>query len=269
VGVCLDPRKGLSGSCIQTRRLQQCVDTETDPRVDPEACRQLGVRSIVVLPLIDGDELFGIVEVLSSRPNAFAPRDLDTLQALTVRIVESRRQNREAPATVPRTESGSLPIKVDQVIPQDKSSSLQLDSRMPQRERTSRRRGVRTPILGALVIAAAVLLGALLGWRLGWERATLGFRASSARLRAEGAPKSIRTDRTPFPGKESPPTSAGTDECGPSAAAGFSTQPPSGGLTVCQEGRVIFRLVPPAPSPMGTLQTSQRSPGLKADPVRQ
>jgi putative methionine-R-sulfoxide reductase with GAF domain len=93
---CVDPRNGLSGSCIQTRRLQQCVDTQTDPRVDPETCRHLGVRSIVVLPLIDGDELFGIVEFLSSRPNAFGQHDLDTLQALTGRIVESRRQNWEA-----------------------------------------------------------------------------------------------------------------------------------------------------------------------------
>ncbi len=71
IGVRLDPRNGLSGSCIQTRRLQQCNDTETDFRVDPEASRTLGVRSIVVLPLIEGDKLFGIFEVLSSRPNAF------------------------------------------------------------------------------------------------------------------------------------------------------------------------------------------------------
>jgi hypothetical protein len=32
IGVCLDPRTGLSGSCVQTRQLQQCSDTETDPR---------------------------------------------------------------------------------------------------------------------------------------------------------------------------------------------------------------------------------------------
>ena len=51
-------------------------DTEVDPRVDSAASRALGVRSIVVLPLIDGNELFGIIEILSSRPNAFGPRDL-------------------------------------------------------------------------------------------------------------------------------------------------------------------------------------------------
>ncbi len=90
VGMRLDPRNGLSGACIQTRRLQHCIDTEADSRVDPEASRTLGVRSIVVLPLIEGDKLFGIFEVLSTRPNAFGQRDLDTLQALTNRIVRSR-----------------------------------------------------------------------------------------------------------------------------------------------------------------------------------
>ena len=60
IGVRLDPRSGLSGACIQTRQLQQCKDTQTDIRVDAEVCRRLGVRSVVVLPLVDGDELFGI-----------------------------------------------------------------------------------------------------------------------------------------------------------------------------------------------------------------
>ena len=109
IGVCLDPSTGLSGSCIQTRQLQQCSDTETDPRVDPAVCRDLGVRSIVVLPLIDGDELFGVFEILSSRPNAFSQHDLDSLQALTDRIVESRRQNWKATATLPRIASGFFP----------------------------------------------------------------------------------------------------------------------------------------------------------------
>ena len=128
LGVCVDPRNGLSGSCIQTRRLQQCVDTQTDPRVDPEVCRHLGVRSIVVLPLIDGDKLVGIVEVLWSQPNAFGQRDLDTLQALTGRIVENRRQNWVTTATVPRKEPRSLLHKLEEVVSQDKSHSSESDS---------------------------------------------------------------------------------------------------------------------------------------------
>jgi hypothetical protein len=268
LGVCVDPHNGLSGSCIETRRLQQCVDTQTDPRVDPEACRHLGVRSIVVLPLMDGDELFGIVEVLSSRANAFGQHDLDTLQALTGRIVESRRQNWEATATVQRKAAESFLQKLEEVVPQDKNHSSESDSRVTRREHTASRNDIWTPILGTLVIGAAVLLGTLMGWRFGWEKATLGLRASSARYRANAPSRNRRTDHTVFPSEGLQPSSAWTEECGQSAAAGPPTQPPSGGLTVCEGGRVIFRLPPPTPSPSRGLQTSKRSPGLEAGPTR-
>ena len=134
IGACLDPHTGLSGSCIQTRQLQQCNDTETDPRVNPDACRSLGVRSIVVLPLMDGDELFGVFEILSSRANAFGQSDLDSLQALTDRIVESRKQNWQATATVPGKEPGSFLPKLEEVVPRDKSHSSEADSGFPRRD---------------------------------------------------------------------------------------------------------------------------------------
>jgi len=269
LGARLDPRNGLSGSCIQTRRLMQCVDTQTDPRVDPEACWQLGVRSIVVLPLLDGDELFGIVEVLSSRPNAFGQRDLDTLQALTGRIIESRRQNWEATATMPLKEPGSLLHSWRKLFIQDKSHSSESESTLPGRERTSRRNDMWTPILGTLVIGVAILLGTLMGWRFGWEKATLGLRANSAGYRVNARSRNRRTDHTVFPSKELHPSSAWTEECGQSAAAAPPTQPPSGGLTICQEGHVIFRLPYPARAPIRGLQTSQPSPGLEAGSTRQ
>ena len=268
LGVCLDPSTGLSGSCIQTRQLQQCNDTQTDPRVDSDACRSLGVRSIVVLPLMHGDELFGVFEILSSRPNAFGQRDLDSLQTLTDRIVESRRQNWETTATVPRKESGSFLHKLQEVVPQDKSHFAKSDSGFPRRERLSRRNDIRATLLGVLVIASALLLGTLLGWRLAWQKATLGFRASSPRYGANAPAKNRPTDHAVFPGKELEPSSEWTEACAQSAAVGPLAQPPSGGLTVWQYGRVIFRLPPSPPSPIRDLQTSQRSPGLEADPTR-
>ena len=267
IGTCLDPHKGLSGSCIQTRQLQQCNDTETDPRVNPDACRSLGVRSIVVLPLIDGDELFGVFEVLSSRSNAFGQRDLDSLKALTDRIVESRKQNWQTTATVPGKEPRSFLPKLEEVVPRDKSHSSEADSGLPRRERISRRNAIKTAVLNVLVIALAVLLGTLVGWRLGWQKATVGFHASASRHRANAPSKNGRSEHAVFPGKELQTSSAWMDECGQSGAADFPAQPPSGGLTVCQGGRVIFRSPPSAPLPIRDLQTSQRSPGLEADPT--
>ncbi|KAI1693144.1 GAF domain-containing protein [Ditylenchus destructor] len=42
----------LSGRCLREAQALICTDTETDPRVDLEACRRVGLRSMVVLPLL-------------------------------------------------------------------------------------------------------------------------------------------------------------------------------------------------------------------------
>ena len=260
IGVCLDPDHGLSGACIQTRSLQQCNDTETDSRVDPDASRTLGVRSIVVLPLIERDKLFGIFEVLSSRPNAFDQRHLDTLQALTDRIVRGRSQNWEATAAATPEESALVAPKVEEIIP---SPPAKLEPVVPRRARSSKT-DLWAVTLVVLVIAVALLLGTLVGWRQGWQEATSALRASSPRLRA-GAP--APTGRA-LPSNVPPSSSAATDECGQSGAAGPSTQLPNGGLTVCQNGQVIFRLSASAPSPTPDLRTARHSPGSQPDPQR-
>jgi hypothetical protein len=263
IGVCLDPEHGLSGACIQTRRLQQCNDTEKDSRVDPEASRSLGVRSIVVLPLLEGDKLFGIFEVLSSRPNAFEQRDLDTLQALTERIVRSRSQDWETAATAIPKESALLAPKVDEIV---QSPPSKLKVALPRREHMPRKTDLWAATLGVLVIAAALLLGTLVGWRQGWLEATLALRASSPLNRATVPVQGGESGRTVPVGNVLPPSS-GTDECGQSPTAPPS-QPPSGGLVVCQEGQVIFRLSASALTPNPDSRTARRSPGLQPDPQR-
>ncbi len=256
IGVCLDPHHGLSGSCVQTRQLQRCNDTQTDPRVDAEACQQLGVRSIIVLPLMDGDELFGIVEILSSHPNAFEQRDLDILKALTDRIVESRRRNWVTAAAVPHNEPLSRLQESEEHVPPNQSLSAELDSTLSPRKRPFRRYDIWTPILGMLVIGVAVLLGILIGWQFGWKAAT----KPPSRLAPLQA-KAPSTHEEPQPG------SASMAECGQPAGAGPTTEVPLGGLTVCQEGQVIFRLPPPAPSPTRPSHRPQRSLGIEGKPA--
>ncbi len=263
IGVCLDPDHGLSGACIQTRSLQQCNDTETDSRVDPEVSRTLGVRSIVVLPLIERDKLFGVFEVLSSRPNAFDQRHLDTLQALTDRIVRGRSQTWEATAAATPTGSALVAPKVEEVIP---SPPAKLQPVVPLSARSGKT-DLWAATLGLLVIAVALLLGTLVGWRQGWQEATSALRASSPRLRASVSATPAQTGRV-LPSNVPPSSSAATDECGQSGASGPSTQPPSGGLTVCQDGQVIFRQSASAPSPTQDVRTASHSRNLQPDPQR-
>ncbi len=87
LGASLDPYSGLSGLCLQTRIVQHCDDTETDPRVDVEACRVLEVRSILVVPLIRQGEVAGLLEVFSSNPNHFESEDAKLLEPFCRDIV--------------------------------------------------------------------------------------------------------------------------------------------------------------------------------------
>jgi TonB family protein len=97
LGVTLDATHGLSGACLQTGQPQVSVDTELDARVDHDASRRLGIRSILIVPVfrmrdedsnhphaMEGDggteerqtkvadrEVMGILEVFSATPEAF------------------------------------------------------------------------------------------------------------------------------------------------------------------------------------------------------
>jgi TonB family protein len=89
LGVRLEVHSGLSGACVQSKKWQRCDDTETDSRVDAEICRSLGVRSILVFPVVREDKLLGVFEIFSPRPNAFSDREIQTLQALSRGIVNN------------------------------------------------------------------------------------------------------------------------------------------------------------------------------------
>ena len=89
LGVHLNVHSGLSGACVQSKKWQRCDETETDSRVDAEVCRDLGVRSILVFPVVRDNELLGVFEIFSPRPNAFTDREIQTLEALSRSIVNN------------------------------------------------------------------------------------------------------------------------------------------------------------------------------------
>jgi len=90
LGIKMDTRSGLSGACVSTGQIQLCDDTDTDPRVDAEASRQLGARSILIIPLFEDEKISGVFEIFSPRASAFSERDIHTLQALSRKIQQDR-----------------------------------------------------------------------------------------------------------------------------------------------------------------------------------
>jgi len=111
VGARLQVRSGLTGESIARRQLLRCDNAETDPRVNLETCRALGIASIVVLPLLRrGGEVRGLFELFSDHPYAFEERDLIALErmadlTLTALDLAEQRQN-FAPASAPEREPG-------------------------------------------------------------------------------------------------------------------------------------------------------------------
>ncbi|MEJ7846035.1 MAG: EAL domain-containing protein, partial [Acidimicrobiales bacterium] len=79
-GIRLQVRGTLSGHCALTGRIERCDDTERDDRVDRDTCRRAGVRSMLVVPFAHGGSVFGVLEILSARPNAFRDSDSTVLE---------------------------------------------------------------------------------------------------------------------------------------------------------------------------------------------
>ena len=82
VGIRLPFRTSLSGIAVTSRTMMRSDDTETDPRVDANACRAIGIRSMVIAPLLEGDVAVGALKTFSPKPHAFDELDTYALQLL-------------------------------------------------------------------------------------------------------------------------------------------------------------------------------------------
>ncbi|MGA8430992.1 MAG: TonB family protein [Candidatus Sulfotelmatobacter sp.] len=82
LGSALNIDSGISGECIRTSRLLRCDDAEADARVEPEVCRLLGIRSIVVVPVRGRNEVVGVLEAFSAETFAFGDERIHILESL-------------------------------------------------------------------------------------------------------------------------------------------------------------------------------------------
>jgi hypothetical protein len=87
LGALLSTESGLSGESVRTRMPLRCDDAEHDPRVNQESCRQLGIASVMIVPIMGDDPLgqdqvLGVFELFSGQAGAFEERDLSALQRL-------------------------------------------------------------------------------------------------------------------------------------------------------------------------------------------
>ena len=72
----------LSGIAVRTGELQRSDDTFTDPRIGHQAYRELGIRSLLVVPLRDEQRIIGVLKIMDPEPSAFTDRDAKALRLL-------------------------------------------------------------------------------------------------------------------------------------------------------------------------------------------
>ena len=100
LGALLSTEFGLSGESVRTRQLLRCDDAERDARVNREVCRQMGIASVLVMPVVNDDQVLGVFELFSGKANAFGERDLSAVQRLS-EMVETAVRLAYAAATLP------------------------------------------------------------------------------------------------------------------------------------------------------------------------
>jgi GAF domain len=87
IGTMINIGSRFTGACAASGTMQLCSNTAVDRRVDAEACRKLGVRTIVVAPLLHQDQSLGLIAVFSSRPYAFGMHELRELEHLVEKFI--------------------------------------------------------------------------------------------------------------------------------------------------------------------------------------
>lgn len=79
IGLRLKLQHSLSGLSVQTGEILRCDDTECDDRVDRDACRKIGLRSMIVIPLTHQGINVGVLKAMSLRVGKFTDDDAKLL----------------------------------------------------------------------------------------------------------------------------------------------------------------------------------------------
>ncbi len=116
LGSLLSMDQGLSGECVRTRRPLRCDDTQQDSRVNRKACLELGIASVVVMPIQSADTILGVFEILSGKPRAFDERDLSTLMRLSQMVETAVKHATGAQSTIRILKKSEAAKSVDLLV---------------------------------------------------------------------------------------------------------------------------------------------------------
>jgi TonB family protein len=260
LGARLGGEAGLTAECIKTRQVQRCDDAQSDPHADIEACRSLGIRSVMILPLLRNDVMAGVLEVFSSQPAAFGESDQFALEALGRRILKNLEWGSEPLLAAEHNPAPPIPSPMTAFAELEdfppNSANLNADEVVPEMRAARTGLDIVTLALGVVVAACVVLFGVLLGLRLGWLGSGNGWgqAGSPASIHAPTARTEAGASASPTPALSGPVNSKAlvTEDKSASRATNTSSAgskdavSATGSLLVYENGKEIFRLSPTA-----------------------
>jgi putative methionine-R-sulfoxide reductase with GAF domain len=171
VGARFSIGSGFSGECVRTGQLLRCDDSEVDPLVDRESCRQLGIRSMIAVPVLWDASVIGLLEVFSPEPYAMSTNDpialkrLATMVSTAVYRAGAPHVSAEHGSPVPRSAPLTM-IRIDDEFPVETFTDLPL----PHLSRTQK----------LLLAAAAATVLFAVSWLISPRDFTSGTDSASA-----------------------------------------------------------------------------------------
>jgi N-acetylmuramoyl-L-alanine amidase len=194
-GMRVDLNSGFSGACLVSGQIVRCDDTESDMRVNPVACRTLGARSMVAVPLSAKQTVLGLIEAFSTEAYGFNDSDVRSLSLLAELILAAMRPDEED--RLAEVSQRLIGATTQASIGQDLTTPEQAAQFQPPATNSSKPEpiaassgrkdeGKSRPGLGIVVVLIlfAGILGAALWWRMRLPVSNTGIR--------QPAPQSVR-----------------------------------------------------------------------------
>ena len=132
LGAPVDVKQGLSGQCVRTGLLVSCEDMESDPRVDPEIGRALGIGSLMAVPIVSDFRVVGLLEVFSQHPHSFTKVHGTILGRLVEMIPRTHREKTESENTQRGTTLTETPIGPGSVSGVSRPAAAELELEVPE-----------------------------------------------------------------------------------------------------------------------------------------
>jgi N-acetylmuramoyl-L-alanine amidase len=212
LGARIDRDSYFSGACFRKSQILSCGDTETDTRVNLQACRSLGVRSMVAVPLCGRRCAIGLLQAFSAQPFGFNDRDVRNLGLLAELV-----RGALTPEDEDRfAESAQIAATKLEAAPSEPEAVAVAEPEMPAevRDRVTRRPG--TPVLLVSIVIVSALVGGA-WWKLKPSQSVNKMVRTETMVPSRMVSKAKDTSVAPFAG-----TAASQANLNPGASSGES-----------------------------------------------